>query len=91
MVPLSAVLTGVIALLLMRQPNLGETVIFVSAWIVLLMLSGAPMRILYVLGAAGVGLLVTRLSLLRRGDAADRRLPVRRRATNIRSNRRCGR
>jgi cell division protein FtsW len=58
-VPLSAVLTGVVALLLMRQPNLGETVIFVSAWIVLLMLSGASMRILYALGAAGVGLLAT--------------------------------
>ena len=58
-VPLSAVLTGVIALLLMRQPNLGETVIFVAAWIVLLMLSGASMRILYALGAAGAGLLVT--------------------------------
>jgi cell division protein FtsW len=53
-VPLSAVLTGVIALLLMRQPNLGETVIFVAAWVVLLMLSGAPMRILYGLGAAGI-------------------------------------
>ena len=36
MVPLSAMLTGVIALLLMRQPNLGETMIFVAAWIVLL-------------------------------------------------------
>jgi cell division protein FtsW len=57
-VPLSAILTGVIALLLMRQPNMGETVIFVAAWVVLLMLSGAPMRILYGLGAAGAGLLV---------------------------------
>ena len=57
-VSLSAVLTGVIALLLMRQPNLGETIIFVSAWIVLVMLSGAPMRMLYMLGAAGVAGLV---------------------------------
>ena len=47
-----------IALLLMRQPNLGETIIFVSAWIVLVMLSGAPMRMLYMLGAAGVAGLV---------------------------------
>jgi cell division protein FtsW len=53
-VPLTAVLTGVVALLLMRQPNFGETIIFVSAWLLLLMLSGAPMRILYMLGAAGV-------------------------------------
>jgi len=53
-VPLTAVLIGVIAIMLMRQPNLGETVIFVSAWVVLLMLSGASMRILYGLGAAGL-------------------------------------
>jgi cell division protein FtsW len=57
-VPLTAVLTGIVALLLMRQPNLGETVIFVSAWVVLVMLSGAPMRMLYLLAAAGVALLV---------------------------------
>jgi cell division protein FtsW len=57
-VPLTAVLTGVVALLLMRQPNLGETIIFVAAWIVLVMLSGAPMRMLYLLGAGGAGLLV---------------------------------
>jgi cell division protein FtsW len=57
-VPLTAVLTGVVALLLMRQPNLGETVIFVAAWLVLVMLSGAPMRMLYMLGAGGVVLLV---------------------------------
>jgi cell division protein FtsW len=57
-VPLTAVLTGVIALLLMRQPNLGETIIFVAAWVVLLMLSGAPMRNLYLLGAAGAAGLV---------------------------------
>lgn len=57
-VPLTAVLTGVVALLLMRQPNLGETIIFISAWVVLVMLSGAPMRYLYMLGAGGVALLV---------------------------------
>ena len=57
-VPLTAVLTGVVALLLMRQPNLGETIIFVAAWVVLVMLSGAPMRMLYALGAAGIALLV---------------------------------
>ena len=57
-VPLTAVLTGIVALLLMRQPNLGETVIFVTAWVVLIMLSGAPMRILYMLGAGGILLLI---------------------------------
>jgi len=58
MVPLTAVLTGVVALLLMRQPNLGETVIFAAAWVLLIALSGASMRILYALGAAGFGALV---------------------------------
>jgi cell division protein FtsW len=57
-VPLTAVLTGVVALLLMRQPNMGETVIFVAAWVLLIALSGASMRILYALGAAGMALLV---------------------------------
>ncbi len=57
-VPLTAVLTGIVALLLMRQPNLGETVIFVAAWVLLLALSGASMRILYMLGAAGLAALV---------------------------------
>ncbi|HST35821.1 MAG TPA: putative peptidoglycan glycosyltransferase FtsW, partial [Allosphingosinicella sp.] len=57
-VPLSALLTGVIALLLMRQPNFGETIIFVSAWVLLVTLSGAPMKFLYMLGAGGVGIII---------------------------------
>jgi cell division protein FtsW len=57
-VPLTGVLTGVIALLLMRQPNFGETIIFVSAWVMLLMLSGVSMRILVILGAAGLAAIV---------------------------------
>jgi cell division protein FtsW len=54
MVPLTALITGIIALLLMQQPNFGETIIFASAWVLLLALSGAPMRHLYILGAAGL-------------------------------------
>jgi cell division protein FtsW len=57
-VPLTAVLTGIVALLLMRQPNFGETIIFVSAWVLLLTLSGASMRILYILAACVVAALV---------------------------------
>jgi cell division protein FtsW len=38
----------------MLQPNFGETIIFVAAWVLLLMLSGAPMRFLYMLGAIGL-------------------------------------
>ena len=56
--PLTGVLTGVIALLLMRQPNFGETFIFVAAWVMLLMLAGVSMRILTMLGASGLGAIV---------------------------------
>jgi cell division protein FtsW len=57
-VPLSGVLLAVVAVLLMKQPDFGQTVIFASIWIALLMLSGVPMRILYWLGGAGVGAIV---------------------------------
>jgi len=57
-VPLSAMITGVIALLLMRQPNFGETIIFVTAWVLLITLSGAPMKFLYMLGAGGVAVVL---------------------------------
>ncbi len=57
-VPLSAMLTGVVALLLMRQPNFGETIIFVSAWVLLITLSGAPMKFLYMLGAGAVATVI---------------------------------
>ena len=43
-VPLSGIITGVIALLLMQQPNFGETIIFGAAWVMLLTLAGVPMR-----------------------------------------------
>ena len=58
MVPLTAVITGIIALLLMQQPNLGETVIFAAAWVLLLALSGASLRALGLLAAAGLAALV---------------------------------
>ncbi|WP_243450913.1 FtsW/RodA/SpoVE family cell cycle protein [Sphingosinicella sp. CPCC 101087] len=58
MVPLTAVITGIVALLLMQQPNFGETIIFAGVWALLLALSGAPLRILGVLGAAGLGAIV---------------------------------
>ena len=57
-VPLSAMLTGVVALLLMRQPNFGETIIFVSAWVLLITLSGAPMKFLSMLGAGAVAVVI---------------------------------
>ncbi|HEX8222379.1 MAG TPA: putative peptidoglycan glycosyltransferase FtsW [Allosphingosinicella sp.] len=53
-VPLSGICTGLIALLLMQQPNFGETIIFAAAWVMLLTLSGASLRMLGLLGVAGL-------------------------------------
>jgi len=58
MVMLSALITAVLAFALMRQPNLGESVIFALTFVALLTLSGAQMRYLYMLGGAGAGALV---------------------------------
>jgi len=58
MVPLTGMITGIVALLLMQQPNFGETIIFVSVWVLLLALSGAPLRFLFILGAAGLAAVV---------------------------------
>jgi cell division protein FtsW len=54
MVPLTGIVTGLIALLLMRQPNFGETIIFATAWVLLLTLSGSSLRFLVILGAGAV-------------------------------------
>jgi cell division protein FtsW len=53
-VPLSGLLTGCVAVILMKQPDFGQTIIFGSMWLVLLMLSGVSMRLLAWLGVAGV-------------------------------------
>lgn len=50
----TAILTGVIALLLMRQPDFGQTVIFGSVWIVMLMISGVSPKLLGGLSALAV-------------------------------------
>jgi len=52
--PLSAALTGAIAVLLMKQPDFGSTIIFCSVWVAMLALAGVNMRILIGLGVAGV-------------------------------------
>ena len=44
--PLSAVLTGAVAVLLMKQPDFGSTIIFCTVWMAMLALAGVNMRIL---------------------------------------------
>jgi cell division protein FtsW len=57
-VPLTAMLTGIVALLLMRQPDFGQTVVFCVMWAVLLLISGESMKIMGAIGAAGLALFV---------------------------------
>lgn len=57
-VPLTGLLTAIVALLLMKQPNFGETIIFAAAWVMLLTLSGVSMRLLGLLGVGALAGLV---------------------------------
>ncbi|OWR00122.1 FtsW/RodA/SpoVE family cell cycle protein [Sphingopyxis witflariensis] len=57
-VPLSLAFTGVIAALLMGQPDLGQTIIFAATWFVLVLVAGLSMRILAGLVGAGFAGLV---------------------------------
>jgi cell division protein FtsW len=52
--PISAVLVGGIAYLLMKQPDFGSTIIFCAVWLAMLALAGINMRILVGLAVAGV-------------------------------------
>jgi cell division protein FtsW len=52
--PISAVLVGGIAYLLMKQPDFGSTIIFCAVWVAMLALAGVPLRILGVIAALGV-------------------------------------
>ncbi|MCE7795875.1 putative lipid II flippase FtsW [Sphingobium sufflavum] len=54
-IPLSGAMTAVIGGLLMKQPDFGQTVIFLGVWAVLLMLSGISMKAIGGLIGAGVG------------------------------------
>ena len=56
-VPLTMAMTGTVAVLLMMQPDFGQTVIFCGCWLALLMIAGTPMRVLGgILACVPVGL-----------------------------------
>ncbi|WP_420141248.1 peptidoglycan glycosyltransferase FtsW [Sphingomonas sp.] len=55
---LSFGLLGIIAAFLMKQPDFGQTVIFVSVWLLLITLSGVAMKWLAALGGAGLAAIV---------------------------------
>ena len=50
---ITGALTAIIAGLLMMQPDFGQTIIFGSVWLALLMISGLSMRIMAYLASAG--------------------------------------
>ncbi len=50
-VPITGALTAGIAVILMLQPDFGQTVIFCAVWMALLMIAGTPMRVLVGLAA----------------------------------------
>ncbi|MGX7896767.1 FtsW/RodA/SpoVE family cell cycle protein [Tsuneonella sp. HG222] len=56
-VPLTLALTGLVVVLLMLQPNLGDAILFVGAWLVMAMLAGMPMQKIGYAAASGIGAL----------------------------------
>ncbi len=58
MLVLTAVLTGVIACLLMMQPNLGETILFVGIWFAIAMLAGLSLKMITAMvGGGAIGMI----------------------------------
>ena len=76
---ISAVVTGAIAFLLMKQPDFGSTIIFCAVWVAMLALAGVNLRILLGLAVAGLVGVILAYFFYRRRDAAHRRVPVRHR------------
>ncbi len=52
-IPISGALTAVIAILLMMQPDFGQTIIFGAIWLVMMMLIGLSARVMGALASAG--------------------------------------
>jgi len=51
---ISCFLLGLVVLLMMLQPNLGDAILFIGAWFVLVTLAGLPLKRIGILGGAGV-------------------------------------
>jgi cell division protein FtsW len=56
-IPLSGAFTGLVVLLLMIQPDLGDAILFVGCWFVLVMLAGLPLQRVGMLAVAGAAAL----------------------------------
>ncbi len=51
----SGFITGIIGMLLMMQPDLGQTVVFASVWLAMVMIAGLPARLISMLVGGGLG------------------------------------
>ena len=56
-VSLSGIALGIIVILMMMQPNLGGTILFIATWFVLVLLAGVPVQRMAALVAAGAAAL----------------------------------
>jgi cell division protein FtsW len=56
-IPATAGLMAVVGMLLMLQPNLGDAMLFVGAWLAMAMLAGMPMQRIMMAGGAGMAAL----------------------------------
>src|SRR6478736_6132025 len=54
-IPLSGAFTGLVVLLLMVQPNLGDAILFGGCWFVLVMLAGLPLQRVGLLAGVAAG------------------------------------
>ncbi|HSG57579.1 MAG TPA: FtsW/RodA/SpoVE family cell cycle protein [Paracoccaceae bacterium] len=54
---ITGALLGLIVMLLMMQPNLGEAILFVGSWFVAVLLAGLPVKRIAILSGVGVALL----------------------------------
>ncbi len=53
--PITMALTGLIGGLLMLQPDFGQTVVFVTVWVTMLLIAGTSPKVIGALGGVGLG------------------------------------
>jgi cell division protein FtsW len=56
--PITGLLTAIVCGLLMMQPDFGQTIVFGSVWMALMLISGMPMRVMGMLAGGGATAIV---------------------------------
>lgn len=57
-IPLTGLMTAIVAVLLMQQPDFGQSVIYVAIWMALLVIAGISIQWIGAMVASGLGLIV---------------------------------